>query len=163
MAKTLEERMAELEGMDVKKRIKTLETVALRQARVKQKRISGILFPFPVCGCSIPDSDGVVFRAMLPCDGMIVKVAVDVVGIEKIEGGVTLQAELEIEDDVYARDMPVRKPMIFFDPELPVIAGAKITVRVTSGNIEGLVWVSFLFIPEVSDAKVRKLLAEDQG
>jgi len=163
MAKTIEERVADLKGTDVKRRIKTLETIVRRQSRVKQKKISGILFPFPICGCSIPDSDGVVFRAMLPCDGMIVRAAVDVVGIEKIEGGATLQAELEIEKDVYIRDMSVREPMIFFDPKLPVTAGAKITVRVTSGNVEGLVWVSFLFIPEVSDAKVRKLLAEDQG
>jgi len=163
MAKTIEERVEDLKGTDVKKRIKTLETLVLRQARVKQKRISGILFPFPICGCSIPDSDGVVFQAMLPCDGVIVKAAVDVVGIEKIEGGATLQAELEVEKDIYVRDMSVRKSMVFFNPELPITAGSKIKVRVTSGNVDGLVWVSFLFIPEVSDAKVRRILAEDQG
>jgi len=159
--KAMEDYLAEIKEGNVAARVKSLEVAAMRQARVKQKKISGVLFPFPICGCSIPDSDGVVFQAMLPCDGMIVKAAVDVEGVEKIEGGATLQVELEVENDMYVRDMPVKKPRVFFDPELPVMAGTKIKVRVTSGNVEGLVWVSFLFVPEISNAKVRKILAED--
>jgi len=39
----------------------------------------------------------------------------------------------------------------------------KLRVKTTSPEVKGLVWVSLLFIPEVTEATVRRILREDQG
>lgn len=162
MAKTLEERITELEGTEAKTRIKALETVAKRQARKKVKKLSGIIFPLPLCGCQVPDEKGTVFQAMVPCDGTIIVAIVKVDGEVTPDKPITMQAEVEIENDVYVRDFDMLKQRLEVELLLPALKGACIKVRVLSGVVEDLVWISLLFLPEVSNAVIKKIIMEDQ-
>lgn len=162
MAKTLEERIEELEGKDVATRVKALETVTRRQARKKQKKISGVLFPYPICASSVPDRNGVILRVMFPCDGSLIKALVDIEGVEALETPADIQAEVKIENDVYVRDFSISKRMQEFDIELPVLKGSKLRVKTTTPEVQGFAWVSLLFVPAISDAKIRKIVMESK-
>jgi len=123
--KTLEDRMKDLEDAKVKTRMKTLEVIAKREARKKQQKISGIIFPFPICGCAVPDSGGIILRTMFPCDGVLVKAVIDIEGIKSLGSPAEIQAELKIEDDVYMREFSISEPLASYSIELPVFDGTK--------------------------------------
>lgn len=158
--KTLEERIAELEGQDVGTRMKALEVVAKRTAKKKAKKIAGILFPYPISGCAVPDAEGAVFKTIFPVDGSLIRAVVHA-EIKSPDNPLELEAFLEVDSDTYSRMVVVRKIPTVADLELPVLLGSRLTVRVVSGDVQGPVWVGLLFIPHVSDAKIRKVAAED--
>ena len=158
--KTLEERVSELESLDVKERVKTLEVAARRAARVKKKTLTGIVFPFPLYGCQVPDAEGVVFRAMLPCDGELISATIDVGAVESPEKPVTIRAEVMIDNDVYVRDFSLTKPRVGFNLDLPMLAGSKLTISLTSADKGLPIWIGMLFMPTISDAVVKKIIVE---
>jgi len=161
MAKTLEERVAELEGAGVNMRVRALEVVAKRQARqkAKKKTFTGILFPYPIMGFGEPGEDGVVFKTIFPCDGTLVNAVIEVEGaLTDQDNPPTITAQLTIERDVYDRQFDIRKKVSDIELDLPVLRGAKLQIEADK-RLEG-VWVGILFIPAVSDAVIRKIVEE---
>ena len=159
--KTVEDRIAELESLKVAKRVKALEAVTLRQARLKAKKktITGILFPYPISGYGQPSEDEVVFRAIFPCDGTIVSAIVEVEGaLTDQDNPPTITAQLTIEKDVYDRQFEIRKKVSDIELGLPIMKGSKLLIRADM-RLEG-VWTGLLFIPAVSDAVIKKIVEE---
>jgi len=161
MAKTLEERIAELEGTGVNMRVRALEVVAKRQVRqmAKKKTLTGILFPYPIMGFGEPGEDGVVFKAIFPCDGTIVNAIIEIEMEEALanqDNPPIITAQLTIEKDVYDRQLEIRKKVSDIELDLPVLRGAKLQVE--ADKRLGGVWVGFLFVPAVSDALIRKIV-----
>jgi len=159
MAKTLEERVAELEGTEVNMRVRTLDLIAKREARqkAKKKTLTGILFPYPIMGYGKPGEDGVVFRAIFPCDGTIINAVVEVEGaLTDQDNPPVVTAQLTIESDVYDRQFEIRKKVSDIEIDLPVLRGAKLQIEADK-RLEG-VWVGLLFVPAVSDALIRKIV-----
>jgi len=157
--KTLEERVAELEGTNVNMRVRALEVVTERQARqkAKKKTLTGILFPYPITAFGQPGEDGVVFKAIFPCDGMLVSAIVEVDGpLGDQDNPPTIDAQLTIEKDVYDRQFEIRNKVSEVNLDLPVLKGAKLQI-VADKRFEG-VWTGLLFVPAVSDAVIRKIV-----
>jgi len=160
-SKTLEERIAELESVDVRTRMKALETVTKRQAmaKAKKKTITGIMFPYPISGFGQADKDEAVLRVIFPCDGTLVSAIVEVEGIlTDQDNPPTMTAQLTLEKDVYDRQFDVRKAVSEFELDLPVMKGAKLLIRADARL--GGVWIGLLFIPAVSDMVIRKIVEE---
>lgn len=170
--KTVEERVAELEDLQsgakarrlkLQSQVKALEIISRRHVRKSKKQVlKGIFLPTPICGVSTPDTDGVVFRAMMPCYGTIIRASFDIEGVENLEQAVKLQMEVNIGNDLYVRDF-VTKKAVEENVELPIFGLSKVTIRVVSANVEGLVWTTLLFLPDTSVATIRKLPGEEVG
>jgi len=159
MAKDLKKRAAELDGIKANMRVRSLEVIAKREARkrIKVKSLTGILFPFPIMSFGEPGEDGVVFKAIFPCDGTIVNAIVEVEGdLTNQDNPPTLTAQLTIERDVYDRQFEVRKRVSDIELDLPVLRGAKLQIVADKSLKE--VWIGLLFVPAVSDALVRKIV-----
>lgn len=155
--KTLEERLEDLAGLEVADRVGGLETMVKRLARGKRKKFAGVLYPFPLSSCAVPDDCGVVFRAIFPADGSLVRAVVFVEGLNS-ESPPTLEAAIQIEEDIYSRSIVVRRAPTVMDLEIPVMLGSRLTIGVSAGEVSGMVWTGVLFVPMVSDARVRKIV-----
>ena len=132
-----------------------------RLARRGKGKFIGMVFPFPICDCREPDSEGVFFRVMIPCDGVLSKALVSIDDPLK-DNPVEVQARLKVENDVYARDTTITSPLSEFNLNLDVSKGSKLTLAVTSGNVEKPIWVSLLFVPSIPNATIKKVAEEDQ-
>jgi len=157
--KTLEQRIAELEGTNVNMRVRALEVVTKRQARqkAKKKTFTGILFPYPITGFGEPGEDGVVFKTIFPCDGTLINAIIEVdKALIDQDNPPIITAQLFIENDVYDRQFEIRKKVSDVELDLPVLRGAKL--QVVADERLGGVWTGLLFVPAVSDALIKKIV-----
>ena len=144
--------------------------VARRLARQQNKiRISSYVTPFPVSSFikEIPE-DKVVFRYMFPGKGKVFNACIYMEG--DLKKGVEVAAEIRsVKGDGQGVTHIARNVFTTMNLTFDINIGDRLTVAVNSDVPVENLWISFMWVPDVSNVEVKKFLkseldeVEDEG
>jgi len=143
-------------------RLEQLELVASRLARRTNTGKSAMITPYPISSATFgEDVRGPVLRYMFPCDGVVSKGMLRFSRKPKIP--VPINIDITNEETSQARGYIVEKQQIIVKPDLAVKAGDCLTIYISPDEQEKVteVWISFLWIPSVSDVVTKSFLIEE--
>jgi hypothetical protein len=146
-------------------RVKKLETIVTRLSRRQRKTSSAIITPFPISNAVFGEEvKGAVLRYMFPCEGKIVKGAIDLGKKPKQNVTVSISLIGELAGKSVAAIMSKRKVTV--EPNIEVSAFDRLTISISydaekpENNITEF-WVSFLWVPSVKDTVAKSYLIEE--
>lgn len=147
------------------KRISFIENIVVRLTRRAKKHAITLIPPCPISGAffgeGVKDS---IFHYMFPCDGMITKGAIDFGKKPKQE--ILINFKLMGSETGIAKTFATIKKRLIIKPDIEVKEGDKLSISIDyeakkpEDNIDEL-WISFLFVPAVKDAKAKRFLIDD--
>jgi len=131
----------------------------IRHLKVRSRNyVIGVTPPIPVFDyIDKPDNDGVVFRKIMPANGII---TVGCMWIEEFSRKLELVATLTTEDadGNSSVNIPVTRQAMGIKPNLPVNFGQRITLSINPAEKCRGVWTAFLFEIDSSEINQQKQL-----
>ena len=146
----------------MEERIKRLETITTRLARRAQKRIVGLVTPYPISNALFGEKvEGVILRYLFPCDGKITKGMI-MLGA-KPKKWVSVNVKIFNEQNMEIKGFMIERKTISVKPDLSLKSGDCLEVSLTCSPEEVVneVWISFLWIPIVNEVEAKSFLIQE--
>ncbi len=126
-------------------------------------KVGAMIPPVPVSFyCEAPESNGTIFRYMLPAKGRVKTAVVLVENFPEKQKRVNLTIDVSTPDDSFQKHLgvpPAPRPM---DVDLDVIPGSRFTVRLAEASMEARkIWIAFLYQIEPKNAELKELLVSE--
>lgn len=150
-----------IKGDTVESQIRHIDIVLTRFSRRLHKTVTGIVTPYPISNYVSVPVDDVILRYMFPARGMITVGSFHIETMPK--SGIHLSTSLENDIGKSEKSYFVKRNRMLIEPNADVFSGDRLTIQVKRVNAEeGLagIWVSFLWVPVVSDAEVKRHLID---
>lgn len=141
--------------MQPDERLAYLERVVARLTRRQVKKIVSVVPAVPVCLYGIaPDEGGVLARFMFPASGMLKKVSLYFVGIEK---PTIANVEFERAGMSQRYEFTVGKRGLVEEVAVTIEALDRVTLRAAQGPL----WAAFLWQPAMKDGEIKTHLLDE--
>jgi hypothetical protein len=146
----------------VEDRLKQIELVVTRVARRSNTKKAAMITPYPISNATFgEDIRGPILRYMFPCDGVIQKGMLKLG--KKPKEPISIGLNISSEEYSHSRGYVVEKRQMVVKPDMNIRSGDCLTIHLLPNEEEKVteVWVSFLWIPSVSDVTTKGFLVEE--
>lgn len=145
------------------KRIAYIEEAVAKLCKVPFRKVTALITPYPITASVDGNHVGPFFDFMFPCNGKIVKAAVDVGTKPKVP--IELTAEISNSEGGLSNTFIISNNRIIVEPDIPVRTFDKLTLSMyhteeTEKFVRKLN-ISLLWIPHVKSVEVKNFLRED--
>lgn len=149
----------------MEKRITKLELLVKRLLRKSKKKTSIIMTPYPISNAVFSNEEkgveGNILRYLFPCNGIITKgrITLD----KKPKYGLKLSISIASTISGITKDFIISSRTNIENLDLSIQDGdqLEISIHPISETIVNEVWISFLWVPDVKDARIKKYLLEE--
>jgi hypothetical protein len=152
-----------IKGNTPEEKFNSVDTILSRLMRRAVKTCSAIITPFPIFAYADAPTEDPIIRYLFPVGGTILKgyVFVDVMPKKGINIETTL---LQADGSSMSRTFFTKKNMAVEDVMTDVVPGVRLEVSVSLVDLQesiGGVWLSFLWIPKVSNEIAMQFILDD--
>ena len=145
-------------------RINKLETMITRLTRRQVKKQQAVLTPYPISNCIQGEEvKGDIMKYMFPCAGIISKGAIYLDHKPKV--GASIIITIENDRGRESKSFNINRRDLLTEPNIEVLSWDRLTISffAVDPNQDKFseVWLSFLWIPKIADAKIKNFLIDE--
>ena len=142
-------------------RLEHIEKTIMQLVRRSKKHVKAVITPFPISSATFSeDVKGDVLCYMFPCEGTVTK---GIVSIDNAKANYTLTIAVQTSEGNEIKSFNISKKHLEVTPNIKVPAGSKLTISISNLSEEVIkeLWISFLWIPTISNTEVKSYLYDE--